>query len=84
MTNEERAAWAAKRNSECLKKAEYNEPVFVLLARDATAQKTVLSWIADNLHREPAKLRDAFECMLAMKQYREDNAPKDCCMQAPQ
>jgi len=67
----ERELWASKDNSTCLQKALPEEPVFVLLARDATSAKTVVHWIGDNLHRNENELRDAFECAMAMKSYRE-------------
>lgn len=70
MNIEQREQWASKENSSCLQKALPGEPIFVLLAHDPSAAKTVLQWIVDNVHfRSEEKLRDAFECAMAMKGY---------------
>ena len=75
---EERFHWASKHDSVCLNKAKDNEPVFVLLGRDATSPKTVLAWIADNVDRQPVvKLRHAFECAMIMIEYRETLTQSD-------
>lgn len=46
----------------CLNKAEANEPVFVLRAKDPLFAQTVRLWatMADGVH-EPAKVREAVE-----------------------
>lgn len=55
----------------CLSKAGQNEMLFVLRGQDASSPKTVLFWIAENFDTCPdAKLREAFECALSMKQTR--------------
>lgn len=70
MDTNERNSWASKNQSECLKSAKEDEPVFVLLARDKTSAKVVIHWIAKNFDTcNEEKLRDAFECALAMKEY---------------
>lgn len=70
MNENERNSWASKNESVCLKNAKEDEPVFVLLARDASSAKVIIHWIAKNFDTcNEEKLRDAFECALAMKAY---------------
>ena len=52
-----------------LKKIGDNEEIFVLRARDRSAPRSMILWIADNLHAPDEKLRDAFECALRMRRH---------------
>lgn len=58
-----------KHDSVTLQKTGDHEEIFVLRARDATAPRTVILWIADNLHASDEKLREAFECALRMRSH---------------
>ena len=58
-----------KMTSSALKKAGDQEEIFVLRAQDASAPRTVMLWIADNLHAPDDKLRDAFECAMRMRRH---------------
>jgi len=60
---------ATKRNSLTLQKVGDQEEIFVLRAQDASAPRSVILWIADNLHATDEKLREAFECALRMRKH---------------
>ena len=53
-----------------LNKIRPDEPFFVLRGQDFTSPKMILEWIKENLHVNDDKLREAFECALAMKSYK--------------
>lgn len=54
----------------CFNKADDNEMLFVLRAQDYSAPRIVLHWISKNFETCPdEKLREAFECALAMKKH---------------
>jgi hypothetical protein len=63
-----------KHNSLTLKKVGDREEIFVLRAQDASAPRSVILWIADNLHASDEKLRDAFECALRMRKHPKTKA----------
>lgn len=65
---------ATKLTSPALKKAGEQEEIFVLRAQDASAPRSVILWIADNLHASDDKLRDAFECALRMRRHPKTKA----------
>lgn len=51
-------------------KAEDNEELFVLRAKDISSPKVIIEWIKINFETaSDAKLRDAFECALRMRSY---------------
>lgn len=51
-----------KNTSRCLQIAKEDEPIFVLLARDETAQEVIVKWVAMNLSKQPfGKLYDALQ-----------------------
>lgn len=55
----------------CLNQAHHDEPIFVLRGKDSTAPKVILHWIAKNFEaRSKEKLLEAFNCALAMKDWR--------------
>lgn len=57
-----------KKDDPCLQKAYDDEKLFVLMARDDKAPRTILHWISESFYDQPdAKLREAFECALEMK-----------------
>lgn len=61
----------------CLNKAAYDEPVFVLRAKDPLAPQTVLLWAemaAGGLH-EPAKINEAIALANQMEAWRKQNFP---------
>jgi hypothetical protein len=60
---------ATKEMSSALRKIGNQEEIFVLRAQDASAPRSVIPWIADNLHASDDKLRDAFECALRMRRH---------------
>jgi hypothetical protein len=60
---------ATKETSSALRKIGNQEEIFVLRAQDASAPRSVILWIADNLHASDDKLRDAFECALRMRRH---------------
>lgn len=60
---------ATKETSSSLRKIGDQEEIFVLRAQDASAPRSVILWIADNLHASDEKLRDAFECALRMPRH---------------
>lgn len=53
----------------CLSKIKPDEPFFILRAQDAMSYRSVIEWIKDNPQVPDDKLREAFECALAMKNY---------------
>jgi hypothetical protein len=67
---------ATKMKNPTLQKTGDNEEIFVLRAQDRSAPRTVILWIADNLHASDEKLKDAFECALRMRRY-PDKKPAD-------
>lgn len=67
---------ATKMKNPTLQKTGDNEEIFVLRAQDQSAPRSVVLWIADNLHASDEKLRDAFECALRMRRH-SDRRPAD-------
>jgi hypothetical protein len=65
---------ATKSTNPSLKKVGEQEEIFVLRAQDASAPRSVILWIADNLHASDEKLRDAFECALRMRRHPKTKA----------
>jgi hypothetical protein len=65
---------ATKQNSLTLKKSGDHEEIFVLRAQDASAPRSVILWIADNLQASDDKLREAFECALRMRKHPKTKA----------
>lgn len=65
----------------CLNRAELDEPVFVLLARDVTASDVVRTWCADrvragkNTHADP-QIREALALADQMDRWRAAHPPK--------
>jgi hypothetical protein len=62
--------------SSCLNKAEPDEPVFVLRAKDPLAAQTVRLWaaMADDVH-EPEKRVEAMALAEQMEQWRKERQP---------
>jgi hypothetical protein len=60
---------ATKTHNPTLSKISDNEEIFVLRAQDQSAPRSVILWVADNLHASDEKLRDAFECALRMRRH---------------
>jgi len=65
---------ATKQSSLTLKKVGDHEEIFVLRAQDVSAPRSVILWIADNLHASDDKLREAFECALRMRRHPKTRA----------
>jgi hypothetical protein len=64
----------AKGNSDCLKNAAENEPVFVLRGQDVSAPHIIMEWINQNLNTCPIeKLQEAWETVKAMKEFQRIN-----------
>lgn len=58
---------------DCYKAAAPDEPMFILLARDANAPVVVETWAslyANRPDHNPEKLREAIECAKRMKEWR--------------
>jgi hypothetical protein len=56
-----------KNDDPCIKKAFYDEMLFVLMTRDATAPKTVVEWIKMNIGVQPKeKLHEALDAAIEM------------------
>jgi hypothetical protein len=63
---------ALKDNCPVLGKVAADEPIFVLRAQDVSAPKAVLAWIEAqmfNTNISDEKLKEAFDCALAMRGY---------------
>lgn len=66
---------------DCYEKAEPDEPMFVLLARDVLAAKTVREWAeaygwakGDKITpRQQDKINEAYNCADAMEKWRKEN-----------
>lgn len=65
---------ATKSTCKTLAKVGNSEEIFVLRAQDVMAPKTIIHWIADNLHAPDEKLREAFECALRMRKFAKTKA----------
>lgn len=61
----------------CLNKAEHDEPIFVLRAKDPIAAQTVRLWatMASSSHHEESKIVEAMELAKAMDNWRIQNVP---------
>lgn len=58
-----------KKNDPCIKKAYDDERLFVLMARDPEAPRTIIHWISRSLGKQPTdKLREAMACALEMQE----------------
>lgn len=61
----------------CLNKALFDEPVFVLRAKDKLAPMAVRHWATMSVAKhEPAKLAEAFALADKMDAYRAQNYPE--------
>lgn len=59
-----------------LNKIDDEEMIFILRGRDVSSPRVILEWIRVNMHNVPdEKLRDAFECALAMRKTPERKSP---------
>ncbi len=59
-----------------LSKAKEDEMLFILRGQDVSSPKTIMFWIASNIHNaSDEKLRDAFECALQMRKTQERKSP---------
>lgn len=61
---------STKHTDTCLQKAEDDEPIFVLLARDLSAPELVESWVEKNPQISAQKKVDALACARAMRDWR--------------
>jgi len=62
----------------CINKAEDDEPIFVLLARDRMAPKVVRAWVHEaraHGEKDEEKLAEATACAYAMEQWRLKHRP---------
>lgn len=65
-----------KEGNKTLEKVRQDEPIFVLRAQDNTAPGIILHWIGKNLDTvDEAKLKEAFQTVLAMRRYTERRDP---------
>lgn len=64
---------------DCYDKAEPDEPMFVLLARDPRAPELVQRWVAEarisDDPRDAEKLQEALQCAEDMEAWRAKNRP---------
>jgi hypothetical protein len=60
---------------DCLSKAEPDEPMFVLLARDKDAPAVVELWalLRERAGEDKEKIHEALGCSLAMRVWRQKN-----------
>ena len=58
---------------DCYEKAEPDEPMFVLLARDKTAALVVELWMLQQTEIDDEKLQEAKECAAAMRKWHKEN-----------
>lgn len=62
--------------SSCLNKAESNEPLFVLRAKDPLAPQTIRHWATMSMGVQPTeKVTEAFRAAEAMEQWRAQAYP---------
>ncbi len=56
---------------DCYERAEPDEPMFVLLARDRLAPELVRRWVAERraAGEDPAQVQEALECAFAMHEW---------------
>ena len=60
-----------KNPNSTLNKADDEEMLFILKAKDISSPKVILNWIAENLETaSEAKLHEAFICALRMKEHK--------------
>jgi len=67
-----------KNPQSCLNKAADDEMIFVLRGKDITSPRTILDWIKTNItysNLPDEKLREAFECALAMRKIPDKKLP---------
>lgn len=69
---------ATKHTDGCFQRAEDDEPLFTLLARDATAPNLVELWADLRAERdgETEQVREARECARQMREWRAKNRPQ--------
>ncbi len=65
----------------CLNRAEYDEPIFVLLGRDAAAKETLRQWIEERLRlglnkADDKQIQEAYEMIHTMEIYRQKRTEK--------
>lgn len=60
---------------DCYAKAEPDEPMFVLLARDRFAPALIEAWamMREGIDEDTAKVDEAMDCADAMRQWRKRN-----------
>lgn len=60
----------------CLNKASFNEPLFVLRAKDPNAAQTIRLWAAMSVNtHEPSKIDEALKLAHDMEDWRTQNIP---------
>ena len=60
---------AYKNSCPTLKKVADDEPIFVLRAQDVTSPVIILEWMRCNPQIPEGKMREAFECVEAMRRW---------------
>lgn len=61
-----------KFNNKQIQKALLDEPLFVVMARDAAAPRTIISWIGESILNQPAdKLHAALDTAIKMAEENE-------------
>jgi len=73
------------RPDSCLSKAEPDEPIFILRAKDALAPQAVRLWasMAFGAH-EIEKVNEALELAVQMERWHSDRGEKVCSIESPQ
>lgn len=68
---------ATKHNDGCFQKAEDDEPLFTLLARDPLAPDCVRMWAdhASALRKDPERIAEAYRVADEMEEWRRVNRP---------
>jgi hypothetical protein len=67
---------------DCYEKAEPDEPMFVLLARDPLAPALVEAWASEHLRRQPAasgfsKYQEVMQCAADMRAWQNSKEKKE-------
>jgi hypothetical protein len=61
-----------KKDNSCLQKALPDEPLFVLMTRDAVAPRVIVEWIKESILTQPAeKLHKALDTAILMAEEHE-------------
>lgn len=73
-----------RKPSSCLNKALFDEPIFVLRAKDPHAPQTVRLWVTMAIgHHEDEKINEALTLADQMEKWRSSNVPQTAAEVVP-